>query len=124
MLLYFIRLVIGCQVNIYIKSIGGFNKMKFYSEALNKVFDSEKECLKAEREYTEKRAAEERRKKELADTRKMRAQELETALADISTAKQHYCELLKAFCEDYGSYHCSVSVNDDFPLIDRLFKFF
>ena len=53
--------------------------MKYYSETLNKVFENEKDCLDAEKEYKAKVEEEEKRKKELADSRKVRAKEVEDA---------------------------------------------
>ena len=43
--------------------------MKYYSETLNKVFENEKDCLNAEKEYKAKVEAEEKRKKEEEERR-------------------------------------------------------
>lgn len=88
--------------------------MKYYSETLNKVFENEKDCLNAEKEYKAKVEAEEKRKKELADSRKTRAKEVEDAYKAVINAQKHYNELLTSFCKEYGSFHMTFSTTDDF----------
>ena len=95
--------------------------MKYYSETLNKVFENEKDCLKAEKEHKEKVEAEEKHKKELADSRKIRAKEVEDAYKAVIDAQKHYNELLTNFCKEYGSFHCTIT-NEDFPA-NILFNF-
>lgn len=90
--------------------------MKYFSEILNKNFNSEKECLAAEKEYTlaQMKANEEKEIKEKA--RKARAKEVEEA-------GQRYVDLLNAFIKDYGSFHTSIRDGSDFfgSLINLLF---
>lgn len=95
--------------------------MKYYSETLNKVFENEKDCLNAEKEYEAKVEEEEKRKKELADSRKVRAKEVEDAYKAIIDAQKHYNELLTNFCKEYGSFHCTIT-DEDFPT-NVLFNF-
>ena len=95
--------------------------MKYYSETLNKVFENEKDCLNAEKEYKAKVEAEEKHKKELADSRKIRAKEVEDAYKAIIDAQKHYNELLTNFCKEYGSFHCTIT-DEDFPT-NVLFNF-
>ena len=95
--------------------------MKYYSETLNKVFENEKDCLDAEKEHKAKVEAEEKRKKELADSRKVRAKEVEDAYKAIIDAQKHYNELLTNFCKEYGSFHCTIT-DEDFPT-NVLFNF-
>lgn len=97
--------------------------MKYFSEVLKKNFDTEKACLDAEAAYKEKLEAEERRKQELAETRKQRAKEVEDAYKGILEAKETYRKLRNKFIEDYGSYHATFRTKDDFS-IDDLFKLF
>ena len=97
--------------------------MKYYSETLNKVFENEKDCLNAEKEYKAKVEEEEKRKKELADSRKIRAKEVEDAYKAIIDAQKHYNELKNKFVEDFGSFHMTFSTTDDFhSLFSDLFR--
>lgn len=94
--------------------------MKFYSEKTNKYYDTEKECLGAEKEYEEKLAVEKAKKEELVATRKARATEIEDAYKAILEARKHYNELMDKFVQDYGSFHMTIRTGDSNPF-DRLF---
>ena len=99
--------------------------MKYYSETLNKVFENEKDCLNAEKEYKAKVEAEEKHKKELADSRKIRAKEVEDAYKAVIDAQKHYYELKNQFVKDFGSFHMTFSTTDDFhSLFSDLFRIF
>jgi len=99
--------------------------MKYYSETLNKVFENEKDCLNAEKEYKAKVEAEEKRKKELADSRKTRAKEVEDAYKAVIDAQKRYNELKNKFVDDFGSFHMTFSTTDDFhSLFSDLFRIF
>ena len=99
--------------------------MKYYSETLNKVFENEKDCLNAEKEYEAKVEEDEKRKKELADSRKIRAKEVEDAYKAIIDAQKHYNNLKNKFVEDFGSFHMTFSTTDDFhSLFSDLFRIF
>ena len=88
--------------------------MKFYSEKLDKLFDSEKELKEAEDALEVKKAAEEAHAKQLAATRKERA-------AEVDAAYKNYMKLLNTFVKDYGSYH--VSFRSDDGLFTDFFKY-
>lgn len=87
--------------------------MKYYSEILKKAFDTEADCLKAEKEYDAKIAAKKEAEEKKAKERKDRAKEVEDALKRAQEAKEEYLKLLEKFCKDYGSFHYSYS-NDKF----------
>lgn len=106
--------------------------MKFYSEKLNQLFDSEELCVKAEKEaiqaenrervLRERKAAEEKEKKEKeAAERKTMAAEVTEALKAMNEAQKVYREKLQKFIKTYGTYHFSSSDVNDFP---SLFNFF
>lgn len=82
--------------------------MKYYSETLNKMFDSEKELIaeetKARNAEMEKQAIE----KKKAEERKNRASEVEKARIAANEAATNYRKLLEDFCKDYGSYHYTI----------------
>lgn len=108
--------------------------MKFYSEKLNKLFDSAEALEKAESELE----AKERRAKELeekkASERKVLAKEVEDAYRAYKAAQKAYDQKLLDFIEKYGSFHMTITEpeganfkikNWDFnpDLFNKLFKF-
>ena len=87
--------------------------MKYYSEVLNRVFDSEKELVaeetKAKNAEIEKQILEKRKSEE----RKNRAAEVEKARIAANEAATNYRKLLEDFCKDYGSYHYTIKNSTD-----------
>lgn len=79
--------------------------MKFYSESLNKMFDSADACAEAESTHEKAMAEAEAKKKALADERANRAKEVEEAYKTAVDAKQNYDAKLREFLRDYGSFH-------------------
>lgn len=106
--------------------------MKYYSEKLNKVFNTERECMDAEfkakeqenleKIAKEKALREEKEKKEaLAAERKEMAEKVETARKAYLEAQKAYRTELEAFCKKYGTYHYTISDADEVPsLFDAL----
>lgn len=97
-------------------------KQMYYSEVLNKNFETENECLDAEKAHEEKLAfvkAEREKKLELEkqkkEERKARADEVTQAFKDADEARKHAYELMDQFCKDYGSFHTSYTSNDLVP---------
>ena len=108
--------------------------MKYYSEKLNKVFDTERECMEAEfkvkeqenlaRIQKEKALREEKEKKEaLAVERKAMADKVETARKAYLEAQKAYRNELEAFCKKYGTYHYTVTDADEVPSLFDVFKY-
>ncbi len=91
--------------------------MKFYSESLNKMFDSADACAEAESTHEKALAEAEAKKKALADERANRAKEVEEAYKVAVDAKKAYNEKLQDFLKDYGSFHCT------FKNVDPFFSF-
>lgn len=94
--------------------------MKYYSEVLNRVFDSEKELVaeeqKAKNAEMEKKILEQKK----AEERKNRASEVEKARIAANEAATNYRKLLEDFCKDYGSYHYTIkNFPDDKNLIEN-----
>lgn len=83
--------------------------MKFYSETLNKLFDSEKELIAEETrvkvEQEKKNAAEKAKKAEKA----ARAKEVEDAIKIANKANADALAKLKAFTKDYGYFHTTIT---------------
>jgi len=113
--------------------------MKFYSEKLNKLFESAEACQQAEfkaqeeenrqRVLAERKAAEEKEKKEKeAAERKAMAAEVTAALEAANKAQSAYREKLEAFCKKYGTFHFSTdgvkNVPALFDIFDPFFKNF
>ena len=98
--------------------------MKYYSEILNKVFDTEKACREAELEC--KRAEEaklrEAEQKKLAEKKKQ-----EERAADAKAVEQKFeamyriqkeCrEAVNAFVKKHGSYHFSTHSAEEIPYL-------
>ena len=97
-------------------------EMKYFSEVLNKTFDTEKECLKAEQEAVAAKKKIELEEKAKKEARAARAAEVDQALKDARTADKKADELLRAFVKDYGSYHTTLKDSDAYiPSIFDLF---
>lgn len=86
--------------------------MKYYSEALNKLFNTEKDLVMAETKAKEAEVAKKKAEEEKKKNRATRAKEVETALKAANAAQTEAIKKLKAFINDYGYYHTSY-VNDD-----------
>ena len=108
--------------------------MKYYSEKLNKVFDTTEALESAEKDYQAKEAE----KAKLTEVKKQRADEIklaykktmdarEQARKIIKEADDNYYKLRDKFVEDYGSYHMSYyndGKNERITLDDVLDSFF
>lgn len=101
-------------------------KQLFKSEVTGKVYDSEQECLDAEKEHNElvlKQNKEKEERKASADEIK-KAYEDYLALrkknkADERDAYSKYLDLRNSFVDKYGSYHLTVTQKDDLkPVVD------
>lgn len=100
--------------------------MKYFSEKLNRLFDSAEACQRAEFEAKEKENLEKiqkereaaqakREKEEKIAARKAAAAKVETARKAYAEAQSAYRKELEAFCKQYGTYHYSTSNADEIP---------
>ena len=87
--------------------------MKYFSETLNKVFDTEQECTEAENLYNQAQQEAEARQQALTEQRATRAKEVEDAYKAVIEAKKVYSDLLHDFVADYGSYHMTYKSNNE-----------
>lgn len=95
--------------------------MKYYSETLQKLFNTEKELVAEETRVKAeqlKKAAAEKAKKEARTTR---AKEVEKALKDANAAQKKAIEVLKAFIQDYGYFHSTIKEENVNPSGDPFF---
>ena len=88
--------------------------MKFYSEKLNKLFDTQELCVQAEEEHNKALAEAEEKKKALAEERATRAKAVEELYHKAVLSKQEYDKALKEFLNDYGSFHATFKTTDPF----------
>ena len=98
-------------------------KQVFYSEKLKKYFDTEKECVEAEKAYdqaniekekakakrTEDAKAVENAYKNSIEVRKEAAKMIEEANKLVEEADQKYYAARREFINKYGSFHMSYS---------------
>ena len=82
--------------------------MKFYSEQLSKLFDTQAELETAEEKENAAKRAEEEKKAKLKANRETRAKEVEDAFKTAAEAQKKANELLNTFLKDYGSYHTTL----------------
>lgn len=98
--------------------------MKFYSEDLNRLFDSEKELVEAETKEREAKEAKKKAEEEKKKARATRAKEVEVALKRANAAQSVAINLLKEFINDYGYYHTSYTSKDDEVFHDAFLDLF
>ena len=101
-------------------------KQLFKSEVTGKVYESEKECLEAEKAHNELVAKQSKEKEE----RKAKADEIKTAYESYlnlctenkkneQEAYNGYLKLINEFVDKYGSYHLTVTQKNDLkPVVD------
>lgn len=75
--------------------------MKFYSEVLNRNYNSAADCLEAERIYAEEVAAQ--KKRETAEAKALK-EKIEKASEKLDEAKKEYYEALEEYCAKYKYY--------------------
>lgn len=97
--------------------------IKYYSEQLNKLFNSVEELKEAEDKVNAAKKAEEERKAKVKAERETRAKEVEEAfkLANEDTKKAY--ALLDAFVKDFGPFHTTIK-GAPVSLFDALFNLF
>lgn len=91
--------------------------MKYYSETLKKIYDTQEELISAECEY--KKKLEEKKKKEAEEAErltKLKA-EKEKRLQEINEAKENYNNLLRSYWKDYGDYDIGSAFRSLFDII-------
>lgn len=90
---------------------------RYYSDITNKLYDSMSDLEKAEKktiaEQEEKKAKEQKR----ADERKARAREIDELQKTYVDARKAYTEALEKFCNDYGTFHTSISSDNLFDFL-------
>ena len=99
--------------------------MKYYSELVNKIYDTKEECEKAEEALAAKKKAEEEKQLALKNEREARSKEVVEAFKKAREAEAEAQRLLKEFVKDYGSFHVSYNGKSSVPsMFDVLNDFF
>ena len=101
--------------------------MKFYSEVLKKLYDSEKELNKAEEDYRVKMVKEKDAKQKEKEERAKASKEVKEKLLFAAEARKEANEALMDFTKKYGRYHLTLNdneISDTSPFFSSLFNFF
>jgi len=101
--------------------------MKYYSEELKKTFDTEEECVTAEKVYLQKLEDAKNKQLKLKEEKTARAKEVQDAYTAWIEAEKTYKSLRNDFIKDYGYFHATYSTSEDLKdydikkLVDELF---
>lgn len=96
--------------------------MKYYSEKLNALYNSQAELEEAEYAVEKAQKEKEERESKLKAERKARADEIKAALEQVESASKEYYDLVQKFVRDYGSFHLTVDEKSPFTsLFNMLF---
>lgn len=100
--------------------------MKYVSEITGKTYNSEKECLDAEKAHVEAETKKKAVEKKKAAERSERAKEVEKAYEKAVEANKAYRDVLGKFVKDYGSFHMTYSETSNLidDVFDSVFRFF
>ena len=71
--------------------------MKFYSDVTKKLYETQEDLIKAEKEIKDKE-----------NDRAKRAKEVEAAISAAESAQKKANKLLNDFLKDYGSFHATI----------------
>lgn len=93
--------------------------MRFYSDLLHKFYDSDEDCIKAEKNFQKEQELKKKSEEEKSKARKAAADKVEEARKAYIDAKKKYYEELSDFCEKYDYYHISFDKKDLAGLIDN-----
>lgn len=99
--------------------------MKYYSEELEKFFDTEEECEKAEASYFEELEAAKKQKELQKEEYNTRYATVEAAYKEFKEAEKNYRNLVNDFVKDYGEFHIYDPSNRTMQeIMEELFHFF
>lgn len=77
--------------------------MKYYSETLKKIYDTQEELISAESAYKKKLDEQKKKEAEKAERLTKLKEEREKRLQEINEARETYYKLLKSYWNDYGT---------------------
>lgn len=91
--------------------------MKYYSETLNKIYDTQEELISAESAYKKKLDEQKKKEAEKAERLTKLKEEREKRLQEINEARETYYKLLKSYWNDYGDYNTNSIFHSLFDII-------
>lgn len=96
--------------------------MRYYSDKLDKIFDTLQDCEKAEKEYDDKIAQKALEKAQKQKEKALRYAEIKEAQKVLKEAQTNYYTLVQKYIEDFGS----IKIEDSASARDfnQLFPFF
>ena len=104
--------------------------MKYYSETLKKLFDSEEELTREQKRQADLAAAKEKANELKRQARAKKAKEVDEAFKVAKDARANALKVLEEFNKEYGPFHTSYSFNEEeeepaaaFDFLTSLFKF-
>lgn len=83
--------------------------MRYYSDELKKVFDTEEELKKAEEAHVKAVTAKKEKEQQLAAERKADAEKVEKIFEEYNKLAEAYRKELNHFVEKWGQYHYSTT---------------
>ena len=95
--------------------------MKYYSEALKRIFDTQEELVAEEEKVEAARLAKEKELNEYKEARAAKAKEVEDAYAAATEATKAYRKVLQEFNTQYGAFHMSINTKNLFDAFWSLF---
>jgi len=101
--------------------------MKYYSEELQKTFDTEDECVAAEEQYFAELEKAKQENMRLKEEKASRAKAVQAAYEKYVEAEKDYKALRNDFIRDYDYFHATYSTSEDLDkydikkLVDELF---
>ena len=91
--------------------------MKYYSETLKKIYDTQEELISAEGAYKKKLDEQKKKEAEKAERLTKLKAEREERLQEINEARETYYKLLKSYWKDYGDYDIGSAFRSLFNII-------
>lgn len=98
--------------------------MKYFSEILNKCYDSEKDCLMAEEAYKTEQAEKKAKAEAFEKEKKEMQARVNQAAEAVSAASRAYRKILSEYNKKYGTYTTTYRTSSDSltDLFDMIFK--
>ena len=98
--------------------------MKFYSDKTRTFYETEEECIKAEKAYDKKKAEENKKKQELIKQKEELESKRAERFKEVEEAYKKAEELKKKFLEDYGSLKYTITYKDLQPEDTKVLEHF
>ena len=87
--------------------------MKYYSEILNKMFDTEEALVDAENEAIDKELKAQKEKEERKAKKDAAHAEVVAAMEEMKTAEKKYFNLLSAYNKEFGTFTHKKTIEKD-----------